>query len=437
MCVLCAIQQVLTHTAAPQNPCAAPTTQQLSLLHYLCGQQLHTQLPEAESTYFCVAMGVFRCSSVQFQKSITILSFCYASSFIHGYVKAFNHGPGKRKTNEPLHFRTRVVVSRAIPSRPEGPQHPDEQITALQNSTRALRSLLPPLQRSGSQPGPPPTAQRPARERPPRGAFRGPARRLTSRRGTGRRGRVPGRRAEAAGNLLTEPRSARGLPAARGASCSRLRFAPPSRTHPSGASRAPGRLRALPASGPSAAASRARSLFARLCLSSAAVTGAFRCPPRTHLMAHAQARRRAREAGLPRAAPDWKRRAGRGAALCAALRAARRRPLLSSRRYLSALSAAVGERGLGVPRGPAGSCAGSPAGRRARHAREGRRRRGDGGAERGGSGAPDGERGFGCAPGRARRQSRSRAGAAQPVSPQALLSAADTPSCQRLTEVLV
>lgn len=102
MCVLCAIQQVLTHTEAPQNPCTAPTTQGLSLLHYLCGQQLHAQLPEAESTYFCVAMGVFRCSSVQFQKSITILSFCYASSFIHGYVKAFNHGPGKRKTNEPF-----------------------------------------------------------------------------------------------------------------------------------------------------------------------------------------------------------------------------------------------------------------------------------------------------------------------------------------------
>lgn len=48
---------------------------------------------KGERANLCITMWVFCCNSVQLQESITIFSFCYASSFIHGYVKAFDHGP--------------------------------------------------------------------------------------------------------------------------------------------------------------------------------------------------------------------------------------------------------------------------------------------------------------------------------------------------------
>lgn len=200
----------------------------LSLLRYLCGQQLRAQLPQAESTYFCIAMGVFRRSSVQFQKSITILSFCYASSFIHGYVKAFNHGPSEKQTRHLIRGRASPRQERFAPGRSKPRTQPSRQIprsTTAQGSR--LSAPLAPAERLPARPSP-----RSARLRSALGTDRPAAR----------------RGAEGGADLLTAPRSARGLAAARGASRSRLRsfpLSPLGRFTRTGPAPRPARLRPL------------------------------------------------------------------------------------------------------------------------------------------------------------------------------------------------
>lgn len=224
-------------------------------------------------------MWVFSCNSVQLQESIAIFSFCCCtSSFIHGYFKAFDRGANSNKTNpsdfksylsrgcifSPAGVSLALGHSKAEPRSPAAPvpsqscPFPRPSQAALPEGSEPPRQRGRPYPRSGcsgtrsvalrARPGraaagtrtphSPRGPEGPAPLAPRRGgsAAQAPSRGAGAGEGNGGRGAgdsADPRPAALTGGCPAPLRSAQGLSAARGVSCSgrRPHFSPGRRPH--------------------------------------------------------------------------------------------------------------------------------------------------------------------------------------------------------------